>query len=325
LHTRDRASTSNRGEAIPSIFPVHDSSAKTIGSEIVENSAQPAASRMPPHVTLRPIERFQCTWESCHESKASEEGLINHLLRHAEDAKKGWNRFAVCQWRGCKSKAKFRTQALYNMHLTNIHTNPLLCNASGCTHKKPFRNADDLRRHMRTAHTDERQYGCPYEFCEATTKVFARKDKWLQHIRETEHQDDAHCPYFHCSIKQSLGAGLVFAKRDEIVDHFKGTHSRNYSESYECGLGSCGLSSHLDYWSRDEIMRHLERHHGLYYVWRTIEAALRGSHSFRAEHVASDDSWTDCDLCGPEAQPEQNESLAKMFFIPGIDSPADPM
>lgn len=126
----------------------------------------------------------------------------------------------------------------------------------------PFRDRNDLERHVGTRHGDTKPFVCPYHSCEASTRAFARKDKWLKHIRETLHENDPLCPFLHCNAKQ-IQNGTEFTSRQDIVKHFTKFHARNFTEGYECRLGSCSKSGDNN-WSYSAFLEHLSKAHALF-------------------------------------------------------------
>ena len=50
-----------------------------------------------------------CTWDGCEFSFPSPEDLTNHLIEHSQDVLARWVRHSGCIWKGCKSKAIFKT------------------------------------------------------------------------------------------------------------------------------------------------------------------------------------------------------------------------
>ncbi|KAI9308661.1 hypothetical protein BJ944DRAFT_155783, partial [Cunninghamella echinulata] len=52
------------------------------------------------------------------------------------------------------------------------------CHMSGCN--RIFKRAEHLKRHIRSIHTNEKPYQCPYEQCQ---KRFSRSDNLNQHMR----------------------------------------------------------------------------------------------------------------------------------------------
>ena len=183
-----------------------------------------------------------CTWDGCQQQPSNFD-LATHLQGHARDAQARWTPNSSCSWQGCKSKSRFKNQRQFVIHLENIHTKPLLCTKTHCSHKRPFRNEHDLQRHNSTMHCTERPWECPYDFCPSEIRTFARKDKWLQHIQETQHENDAFCPFGHCRLEQ-VRSGKPFENRKEIGQHFGGEYPLQASrdlDGYPCGLGSCAM------------------------------------------------------------------------------------
>jgi hypothetical protein len=162
-----------------------------------------------------------------------------------------WPVGGKCTWPECTSRAVFKTKASFNMHVTNVHTNPLLCLVANCPHKTPFGRLSDLRRHEQSAHSTERRFICTVSSCDASSKEFARKDHLAKHMRERH--DNYFCSINHCprSAKSS------FAKPDDVAEHIKVEH-----ELYECALKACAQapSSKFSYAS---LLSHLRNHHAM--------------------------------------------------------------
>ncbi|KAH8599994.1 hypothetical protein B0O99DRAFT_611542 [Bisporella sp. PMI_857] len=166
-------------------------------------------------------------------------------------------------WPGCTSKATFNNKSKYKYHLKNIHVEPVTCGVAGCTYKKPFRSRGELQRHKRAVHTTHHPFVCPFSACD--DRRFPRRDKWLQHIRETVHDGDAFCPYLHCDMSRQFSQSAGFQTRNEISRHFSGWHDTMvrhfYIEPYKCALGMCALYQVFEGWELDGLREHLEKHH----------------------------------------------------------------
>jgi hypothetical protein len=227
---------------------------------------------------------MQCSWEGCPFSAHLEHDLANHLDTHAGVAWTNWAPPSSCAWQGCKSKATFRRISSYESHLGNIHTRPLLCTAPKCKHKTPFRNEGDLNRHRSTARSSQRPYSCPFENCQEQIKTFARKDKWLKHIRETPHDGDQFCPYPHCVI-QKRDDSTAFQTREGISWHLGRYHSSYESETILCALGTCALKTQSEHWTVDGIAKHLEKHHGITANATRISSMQQALHHWRTLFV----------------------------------------
>jgi hypothetical protein len=218
---------------------------------------------------------LRCTWDGCEFSVSSLGDLTNHLTEHSRESRTQWTTYSRCAWQGCKSKAVFKTFNLYCEHLKHIHTDPLLCTSPRCSYKKPFRNYADLDRHNRTVHLKEEKWECPYDSCGAETRTFARKDKWLKHIQETQHENDAFCPFFHCSLKQQKTL-KEFASRKEISKHFASQHAGGLESRYECALGSCDEDLKPDFWTIEALCNHLWEDHKFYSSSFSLLVVLKG-------------------------------------------------
>jgi hypothetical protein len=168
---------------------------------------------------------------------------------HPESVLQAWSVGAKCTWLECTSRAVFKTNASLNMHVTNMHTSPLLCLVANCLQKTPFGRLSDLRRHQQSAHSAQRKFVCGVSSCNAKIKEFARKDHLAKHMRERH--DNYFCPLNHCprSTKSS------FDNPEDVAEHIKDEHGR-----YECGLIACAQAP-LSEFSTSSLEGHLRNHH----------------------------------------------------------------
>jgi hypothetical protein len=243
--------------------------------------------------------RSKCTWDGCEQISQGDEELRAHLDDHSNDCLAHWTPGSKCTWQGCKSKAAFKALSLFKHHLLNIHTNPLLCTQPRCSYKKPFKNKHELERHNSTQHSVERRWECPYDSCPSESRTFARKDKWLQHIRETQHENDAFCPFYHCSHKAAQSS-KSFESRKEIGKHFSNYHAGRAVDGYGCGLGSCENSGRRDRWDLFGFQKHLSGQHNISFGWFDLETYFKATdHIFRLWHIPSWNlnKWVDCKIC----------------------------
>jgi hypothetical protein len=243
------------------------------------------------------VQKGECTWEGCDQRTPSIEELKAHLVSHGKHAFSNFIPPSKCVWAGCQSNAVIKSSKQYLWHLKNIHTEPLLCPMPNCSYKKPFRNDGDLGRHINTVHSSQRKYECPYDSCNAETSNFARRDKWLKHIRETQHFQDAFCPFHHCQLEFGVDS-KGFTSRQAISVHFSKYHAERRSDRYHCGLGSCGLNPHCDHWTKVQLAVHLKLIHGLRFVWSGMYN-MGNDKVFQAKHVNPADmgTWRDCRFC----------------------------
>jgi hypothetical protein len=264
----------------------------------------------------------QCSWIGCTYNSYLDTDLAVHLDNHATQALIDWTPPSSCTWQGCKSKSIFKRQSQYKKHLKNIHTTPLVCTVLKCKHKSPFRNQADLLRHKSTSHSDIRPYICPFENCSDETKTFARKDKWLQHIRETPHEGDVFCPYWHCD--QRIGPNSTgFRTRKEISNHFSREHSVYESKSHACCLGGCSLNIVSEHWTIEKLRWHLRGHHamdGCSSFFMANKARLENTaFILRSEYLQPGRfMWRDCTICTPPQiqQPQWGVQMDQMVFQP---------
>jgi hypothetical protein len=141
----------------------------------------------------------------------------------------------------------------------------------------------------------------------------------LKHIRETEHENDALCPYHHCRSTQSA-TSKQFVTRKEISKHFGGhsTHAESRESGYQCGLGSCGNNLLPESWSVDSLEDHLGTHHGIkgsYAHWNLRES---GTRVLMVDHLHHENSmlsykgpWHDCTVCAPQEPVEQDAQMVE--------------
>ena len=265
-----------------------------------------------------------CTWTTCDHPICGEEMTL-HLTGHGKDAIERFTVPSRCIWPDCSSKATFKTLDTYKRHLNNIHVKPLLCAVPRCSYKKPFRNQNDLDRHSATIHSDVKKYECPYESCESETKSFARKDKWLKHIQETIHENDAFCPYYHCVLLEaSVITSRGFTDRKQISEHFSNEHARNGNESYECTLDLCANAVNPSHWSKYSLRSHLEQDHGL---WNSSYVAIANlsdeGRKLSAKHLPDPipEEYHDCKVC---ATSDQEDTQSGTTAVPAAQYPLCP-
>ena len=203
---------------------------------------------------------------------------------HLESVLQVWSVGGKCTWPECTSRAVFKTKASFNMHVTNVHTNPLLCLVANCPHKTPFGRLSDLRRHEQSAHSSERRFVCTVSSCDAGIKEFARKDHLAKHMRERH--DNYFCPINHCprSTKSS------FTKPEEVVEHIKVKHGL-----YECALKACAQAPSSKF-SHASLESHLRNHHGM-----SIDAAFftrsQTDNRLSKTVIEADLGWRYCGEC----------------------------
>lgn len=251
--------------------------------------------------------RSNCTWAGCQQTADKHDELKAHLESHSLEARALWTSGSKCTWQGCKSKAVFKLVSQLKQHLTNIHSNPLLCNQPRCPYRKPFKNHHDLDRHTSTKHSVERKWECPYDTCSSDIRTFIRKDKWLKHIREVQHENDAFCPFYHCSLIADQ-SGKGFQSRKEIVKHFLDAHAGKDDCAFECALGSCEKTSNHDRWNVSWLRCHLRQEHDLR-VWYQLEHTLKGTGGiFRLQNLHPYDhrKWVDCKICATQTDSPVN-------------------
>jgi hypothetical protein len=162
-----------------------------------------------------------------------------------------WSIGDKCTWPRCASSAVFKTKSSFNRHVTNVHTNPLLCLVANCSHKTPFGRLSDLRRHQRSSHSAERAFVCRVASCDARIKDFTRKDHLTKHMRERH--DNYFCPKNHCfhSTKSS------FAEPEDLAGHINNDHGL-----YECAVKACAQMPASEF-SDLSLLYHLRNHHGM--------------------------------------------------------------
>lgn len=207
--------------------------------------------------------------------------------KHLDSVVQAWSAGDKCTWPGCTSRAVFKTKALLNMHVTNIHTKPLLCSVTDCLYKMPFGRLSDLGRHIQSAHSADRRFVCTVSSCDARIKEFARKDHLAKHMRERH--DNYFCPNNHCprSTKSS------FAKPEDVVKHINIAHG-----PYECALKAC-IQAPSSKFSESSLQNHLRNHHSM-----TIDAVLATGKRMRKSQsttVSETDlgraNWGECKIC----------------------------
>ena len=283
-----------------------------VTAALAENQAETTSDYVPIQT------KFSCTWDGCPYGSSSEATLPVHLKQHASSVLRQWSQHSTCMWQGCKSKASFKDERLYKLHLQNIHINPLVCPILKCHHKRPFRDYADLFRHRSTAHSVLRPYVCPFENCPEEVSTFARKDKWVKHIREIPHEGDKFCPYYHCTEQATLSAG--FQTREEISKHFAKLHSNYESSQILCALGACAFNPESERWTSSGLQDHLKRFHGMESddaQYSQILVILEGTAQV-LRHAPWRVNWHDCTVFTQSQLPQQEIQRGEMVFQPVI-------
>ncbi|PMD12799.1 hypothetical protein NA56DRAFT_454081 [Hyaloscypha hepaticicola] len=202
-----------------------------------------------------------CTWKECPTTLpfANDADLELHLKSHAEDVIQRLSNDGSCTWSGY-SKAKFKLSAL-KLHLQNVHVKPLICGHPGCSYKRPFRNISDLQRHVHTKHSQTGVFRCPYKECRSSTRTFKRKDKWLKHVEDAQHQLDKFCPVQHCWIG-ARGGSVNFENPKEVVKHMLDAHGGTSDQvrHFSCAIGGCEVGD-PPFLTKHQLMSHLMLHH----------------------------------------------------------------
>jgi hypothetical protein len=234
--------------------------------------------------------------------------LERHLESHAEDVIQNRVSDGGWTWSGCHSKAKFKLSAL-KLHLQNVHVRPLICVQPGCSFKRPFRNISDLQRHVRTKHSQTGVFRCPYKECRASTRTFKRKDKWLEHVEDAQHQLDIFCPVQHCWYEARGGSGLQNPK--EVVKHMFSEHGGTSDKvrDFSCAIGGCEVGD-PPFLTKDQLMSHLRFHH---YFGNAMEQLLIDAvettvgHQLQLAHLVDlglspPATWSkSCTVCSPQS------------------------
>jgi len=188
---------------------------------------------------------FSCDWPGCTSSKVfpDQTSRSQHISDiHVRDVLQDTS--GVCSWPGC-TKTKLDTNKKLELHVANIHLEPLLCSVKDCKRTEPFGRKGELDRHISSVHKRGRTWKCPLKSCERHTKGFPRKDKFDIHIRTMRH-GTVTCHYSHCRFRDYT----PLMSQAELSSHYDKDHG-----DLECGIGSCkdqtsafssyGLLSHL--------------------------------------------------------------------------------
>lgn len=215
-----------------------------------------------------------------------------------------WSPGSGCSWPGCSSKGIFKKVAALKLHITNMHTNPLVCQVPGCTHKKPFGRRTDLHRHERSVHRSEDQplLKCPNTKCEAGIKEFARKDHLIKHVRGTH--DRYYCPFTHCprnaGVKHLHTSEDIFVRRPffnqaDVTEHVEKEHG-----DYECAVGSCAGKPSSKF-TIDSLKDHLSFNFGHSYRFPDLDRSVKKMQDCKSNTVEDEflPFWyrPDCQSC----------------------------
>ncbi|KAH8754961.1 hypothetical protein BGZ57DRAFT_958153 [Hyaloscypha finlandica] len=244
-----------------------------------------------------------CTWKDCQSVTPFSSGvaLKGHLEDHARDVIQRWSRDTECSWSGCVSKAKFKLLSPLRLHLENAHVKPLLCIRPGCSFKRPFRNISDLQRHVQTGHSRTSSFRCPYKECSSSARIFARKDKWLEHVQDAEHQLDNFCPVQHCEKEARSRCGFLSTK--EAIKHMFNEHGGTSLDvrDFSCAIGGCEPGG-PPYLTKDQLKTHLIANHSfaevtLQVVLEVVEATE--VHQVQEQLIPAGIKFDFCGLCLP--------------------------
>jgi hypothetical protein len=271
---------------------------------------------------LRRIEEARaakcCTWKDCSLTLpfSDDATLKTHLECHAQDVIQRWSGESGCKWSGCASKEIFKRLSSLKLHLENVHVKPLLCARLGCSFKRPFRNLSDLQRHVKSKHSHTGVVRCPYKECMSSTRTFVRKDKWLQHVQDAEHQLDNFCPVRHCE-KEVRGRFGGFKDPKEVIKHMFNEHAGTSAEvrDFSCAIGGCEAGG-PPFLTKDQLRRHLQVDHSL--MWHAATEVIDAVeateiHQVQAQLVPTGIKFAPCELCSlSSTSPPLNDGKFKL-------------
>ncbi|KAN0121981.1 hypothetical protein V8E51_000307 [Hyaloscypha variabilis] len=244
-----------------------------------------------------------CTWKDCPSTFPfpCDADLERHLEGHAQDVVQRWSGATDCPWSGCPSRERFKLLSPLKIHLQNVHVNPLLCVRPNCSFKRPFRNHRDLQRHVETKHAQTGDFRCPYKECATSIVTYRRKDKWLKHVQDAQHQLDNFCPVQHCE-KEARNTSLSgFENQRGVMNHMFNVHTgtRLDVRDFSCALLGC---EHGDppYLTKYQMARHLREDHYVEGAQNIVDAVEKSrSHQLNAQLVPRGTIYFPCRLCSP--------------------------
>jgi len=228
-----------------------------------------------PSMTLR------CDWPSCKALRFdSTERIVDHSYNHLEAivASAEHDSTFRCSWHGCASQKRkvttFKNFSALNRHLKQ-HIKEHWCINANCN--VAFARESDLKRHIRSKHSEDRSYRCPIDTCDRSINGFARKDKLNEHTRK-EHAN-FRCNFDHCEVR------VLESEMNDHLIHFhsgKDTAINQHEGTFECSFAGCeSTKSKFTYSSANN---HLRAHHLIYYESTTkmlSQARLRGPIALR--------------------------------------------
>jgi hypothetical protein len=245
-----------------------------------------------------------CTWKDCPTTLpfTNNADLEHHLEGHAGEVIQRWPGDGSCTWGGCHSKAKFKLSALKH-HLQNVHVKPLICVQPGCSFKRPFRSIRDLERHVHTKHSQTGVFRCPYKECRSSTRTFKRKDKWLDHVEDAQHQLDEFCPVQDCTAN--------LPRRKWTVTHMFDEHGGTSDEvrDFSCAIGGCKTGD-PPFLTKAQLLGHLKFHHGFNQglAQQVVDSVgATEDHELQLTHLGDFDlslhaTWSiSCTICSPQS------------------------
>ncbi|PMD31388.1 hypothetical protein L207DRAFT_195416 [Hyaloscypha variabilis F] len=285
------------------------------------------AAADPKHVKAQELKRIEearaancCTWKDCPSTFPflSDADLEHHLEGHAQDVVRRWSGATECPWSGCPSRERFKLLSPLKIHLQNVHVNPLLCVRQNCSFKRPFRNHRDLQRHIETKHAQTGDFRCPYKECETSIVTFRRKDKWLKHVQDVQHQLDNFCPVQHCEKEARRKHFAGFENQKGVMNHMFNEHTgtRLDARDFSCALGSCKYGD-PPYLTKDQLARHLVEDHSLKEkksqdIVDAVEDS--GSHQLNMQLLRNWKPSFDCRLCAPPSPPARRRRGRRVVY-----------
>ena len=190
------------------------------------------------------IRRYEC--EVCHKTYLTKYELKSHKRRvhriFEPRISKQVNKEAVLSGEELKKLLKPRR---YMNRLSFAQTGDIFCQEIGCG--KKFLSEYNLRKHMRTVHSDERPFSCEWPGCES---AFKTREGLNCHM--ASHMNERR---FHCDIE---GCDKRFNTKQEVHQH-KRSHGIKKVEKYPCSWPACGVMCQ----SAQALTEHINRHQNI--------------------------------------------------------------
>jgi len=131
---------------------------------------------------------------------------------------------------------------------------------------------------------------------------FKRKDKWLKHVQDAQHQLDNFCPVQHCEREARNKRFYPFGTPKEALNHMFDEHVGRSLEvhDFSCAIGGC---EHGDppYLTKDQLAKHLVEDHRFHEGAQDVVDAVETTEprQLNEQLVPRGIRYLPCRICSP--------------------------